>query len=200
MLEDTDTALAKLKNELLLCLLDNQDHFYRLAYFYVAILKEHAIPYITNTSTKDLIHFLAEKPVWSPTVEVQEKVREELSIMTSRALMLEDVAILKYLCQLSIYYEEYKSCLGVLLSKKTVKHERVETVLAYYVLCNRVLLGYEWAEEVGREREKREKVLRELGRACDRNSRIKEVFKIPNKGSKGIVLEEIKESRGEEIE
>ena len=180
--------------------MDGQDHFYRIAYFYVVILMPNTIPYITNVSTRDLIFFLAERPVWSSELEVQEQVRDELPAMTSRALVLGDIAILKYLSQMSIYYEEYKSCLGVLLSKKTVREEQIETILTYYVLCNRVLLGYEWAEEVGKERDEREKVIRMLGRVCERNSKIKEVFKIQNKVSKGMMIEEIRQNRGDEIE
>ena len=68
------------------------------------------------------------------------------------------------------------------------------------MLCNRVLLGYEWAEEKGKDRDEKEKVMRILGRVCERNSKIKEVFKVQNKLWKGVMLEEIRQNRGEEIE
>ena len=122
-------------------------------------------------------------------------------MLRTRALLLDDDALLRYLCQLSIFYEEYKSCLGILLSEKLDESEREEVVLTYYVLCDRVLLGYEMAESLIRRRQlENEKVMREFGRICERNSKLKELFQIKNGENKDLIFEEIKQERGDEVE
>ena len=48
--------------------------------------------------------------------------------------------------------------------------------------------------------EEKEKIIRNYGKICERNSKISDVFKIKDPYVKGILLEEIREERGEEID
>ena len=43
-------------------------------------------------------------------------------------------------------------------------------------------------------------MVRNFGKICERNSNIKDIFKIKNAKAKEILLDEIKKERGEEID
>lgn len=64
--------------------------------------------------------------------------------MTGRALLVNELTFLQYLCALSVNYDELKSCLAILLSGvsnqwPTNTHH---FVLECLILCDRTLLAY----------------------------------------------------------